>query len=76
MNGHEMSAYGLWSLVIINSGILIIFAFSFSHPKTKRDWRTFGAFSAFVIGAVYRDVRIPTDDLSAVGMADEAIPGL
>ena len=42
-------AYGLWSLVIINSLVFIIFAFSFTHPKTKRDWRSFGAFSAFLV---------------------------
>jgi protein-S-isoprenylcysteine O-methyltransferase Ste14 len=42
-------AYGLWSLVIINSGIFIFFAFSFLKPKTKLDWRSLGAFSAFVV---------------------------
>lgn len=31
--------YGLWVLVAINSAIFIIFALSFFHPKTKRDWR-------------------------------------
>jgi protein-S-isoprenylcysteine O-methyltransferase Ste14 len=41
--------YGLWQLVIINSVIFLIFVFSFFKPQTKRDWRTFGAFSAFVI---------------------------
>jgi protein-S-isoprenylcysteine O-methyltransferase Ste14 len=41
-------AYGLWSLVIINSLVFIIFAFSFARPRTKRDWRSFGAFSAFL----------------------------
>jgi len=46
---HEVPAYGLWSLVIINSLIFILFAFSYFKPKTKRDWRTFGAFSAFII---------------------------
>jgi len=43
------SAYGLWSLVIINSAVFIIFAFSFFKPRTKRDWRSFGAFSAFIV---------------------------
>lgn len=43
------NAYGLWTLVIINVAIFIIFAFSFFKPKTKRDWRSFGAFSAFII---------------------------
>jgi protein-S-isoprenylcysteine O-methyltransferase Ste14 len=45
----EAPAYGLWSLVIINSTIFIIFAFSFFKPRTKRDWRSFGAFSAFLV---------------------------
>ena len=42
-------AYGLWALVIINSLVFIIFAFSFTKPKTSRDWRSFGAFSAFIV---------------------------
>jgi methanethiol S-methyltransferase len=43
------SAYGLWSLVIVNSLVFIIFAFSFIKPQTTRDWRSFGAFSAFLV---------------------------
>ena len=42
-------AYGLWPLVVINALVFIIFAFSFTHPRSGRDWRSFGAFSAFVI---------------------------
>jgi len=42
-------AYGLWSLVILNSLVFIIFAFSFTKPKSSRDWRSFGAFSAFIV---------------------------
>ena len=30
----EMPAYGLWSLVIINSVVFIFFAFSFFKPQT------------------------------------------
>ncbi|MBI3344028.1 MAG: isoprenylcysteine carboxylmethyltransferase family protein [Gammaproteobacteria bacterium] len=45
----EAPAYGLWSLVIINSLVFIIFAFSFTRPKSPRDWRSFGAFSAFIV---------------------------
>lgn len=41
--------YGLWSLVIINSAIFIIFAFSFAKPQNARDWRSFSAFSAFLV---------------------------
>lgn len=46
---HESSGYGLWPLVVIDSLVFILFAFSFFRPQTKRDWRTFGAFSAFII---------------------------
>lgn len=45
----DASAYGLWSLVVINSLVFIVFAFSFSRPRTKRDWRSFSAFSAFIV---------------------------
>ncbi|MFB8788837.1 MAG: isoprenylcysteine carboxylmethyltransferase family protein [Potamolinea sp.] len=42
-------AYGLWFLVVINSLVFIIFAFSFTKPHSPRDWRSFGAFSAFIV---------------------------
>ena len=45
----ETPAYGLWSLVLINSAVFVIFAFSFFKPQTARDWRSFGAFSAFLV---------------------------
>lgn len=46
---NSMSAYGHWNLVIVNSLVILIFAFSFFRPSTRRDWRTFGTFSAFVV---------------------------
>ncbi len=49
MNHDNVPAYGLWSLAILNSLVFIIFAFSFTKPKTNRDWRSFGAFSAFIV---------------------------
>ncbi|WP_392536721.1 methyltransferase family protein [Legionella sp. 227] len=46
---HASYAYGFWLLVIVNSAIFILFAYSFTQFKTGRDWRTFGTFSAFVV---------------------------
>ena len=46
---NSMPAYGLWQLVVVNSFIILIFVLSFFRPRTRRDWRTFGTFSAFVI---------------------------
>lgn len=45
----ETPAYGLWGLVILNSAVFILFAYSFFKPRTGRDWRSFGAFSAFLV---------------------------
>jgi protein-S-isoprenylcysteine O-methyltransferase Ste14 len=49
MEHGDVSAYGLWWLVLINSAIFVIFAFSFTRPHTRRDWRSFGAFAAFIL---------------------------
>ena len=46
---HDAPAYGLWSLVVLNSAVFLMFAFSFFKPRTARDWRTFGAFGAFIV---------------------------
>jgi len=45
----ESPSYGLWALVVINSAIFILFGYSFFKPRTKRDWRSFGAFSTFLV---------------------------
>lgn len=43
------AAYGVWWLVLINSVFFILFALSFTRPRTGRDWRSLGAFSAFIV---------------------------
>ncbi len=45
----DTPAYGLWGLAIVNSAVFILFAYSFFKPRTGRDWRSFGAFSAFLV---------------------------
>jgi len=46
---HLSTAYGLWFTVILNSAIYILFAASFIRPKTQLDWKSLGAFSAFIV---------------------------
>ena len=38
--------------MIINSLVFNIFAFSFTHPRTSRDWRSLGRFAAFVLALI------------------------
>ena len=46
---HEAPAYGLWVIATLNAAVFIMFAFSFTRPSTNRDWRSLGAFSAFIV---------------------------
>ena len=69
-------AYGLWSLVVINSLVFIIFAFSFTKPKTQRDWRSFSAFSAFIVALFVEMYGFPSDDLPALRLVGAPYPGV
>lgn len=41
--------YGLWGLVLLNSIVFVGFAYSFFKPVSARDWRGFGAYTAFIV---------------------------
>lgn len=46
---NESASYGLWSLAFVNAAVFILFAASFARPSTARDWKSLGAFSAFIV---------------------------
>ncbi len=50
MHGENIPyGYGFWTLVVINSAIFVLFVLSFLTPVKRREWRSFGVFTAFVV---------------------------
>jgi len=77
MHGDNVGfGYGFWSLVLVNVGIFVLLTLSYLTPVKRREWRSFGVFTAFVIALFTEMYGFPLTIYALTAMLGSRYPAL
>jgi methanethiol S-methyltransferase len=68
--------YGFWSLVVVNAAIFVLLALSHLTPVKRREWRSFGVFTGFVVALFTEMYGFPLTVYILTAMLGSRYPAL